>query len=88
MVVGADVLIGEILKLMGSMTIDRFCGKTMCPKSLVKWLDEKWMDVLGYKPSFNTLTRGWISFKFRTKEDLEEIFRRMWGWESLGHVIK
>jgi hypothetical protein len=38
------------------------------------WLDANWVGFLGYHHIFHTLDRGWIVFKFISKEDLGEIF--------------
>jgi hypothetical protein len=65
MVVGKDMAIEEILWIMGRTIVGRFCGKVVTAKSLSTRLAKNWKCMLGYRPDFDTLTKSWISFKFK-----------------------
>jgi len=80
-VVGDGISLDEIPELIGNTTVGCFCGKIIFPKLLRSWIDENWSDILGYRPSFHTLTQGWIYFKFWAREDLNRIFSWIWGWD-------
>jgi hypothetical protein len=88
MVVGDDVSMEEILELIGKTSGGHFCGKVVCPKALGNWIDKNWTEPLGYRPGFHTLSRGWICFKFHSREDLNNIFNRTWGWGPSDLVLK
>jgi hypothetical protein len=40
MVVDADILLGDIPKLLGRTVVRSFCGKVFFSNSLSKWIDE------------------------------------------------
>jgi hypothetical protein len=79
MVVGRDMEIGDVPKLLGQATVGRFCGKIVSAPALISSLDDNWSKVLGYRLEFHTLARDCICFKFHTKEDLALIFESSWG---------
>jgi hypothetical protein len=50
MVVGVDVEVEAIPKLLGRTTIERFCGKIVTLQSLKAWIAQNWSTLLGYCP--------------------------------------
>jgi hypothetical protein len=88
MVVGDDVEVGAIPDLLGKMMVEHFIGKVVSPTSLKGWLEEKWVQLLGYFPTYHMLARGWISFQFKRRKDLETIFNKDWGWGPSGLILK
>jgi hypothetical protein len=46
------------------------------------------MEPLGYCLVFHTLSRGRICFKFRSRENLNKNFNKMWGWGPSSLVLK
>jgi len=78
MVVGTYVEIGAIPDLLGKIIVDWFCGKFVSSSSLKDCLDVNWTRLLRYGQEFHTLAHGWIIFKLKNKEDLSNIFGRVW----------
>jgi hypothetical protein len=88
MVLGDDVLIGDIPNMVGRMVIGRFYGKSVTPTALKLWLVDHWQSLLGYFPIYYKLARGWICLFFKRHKDMMEMFRLIWGWGESGLVLK
>jgi hypothetical protein len=88
MVIGDDVDIGVILKMLVRTTVARFSGKSIIPSALQSWIDEHWIVELGYCLELHILSQGWNCFLFKTKVDMDQIFIKVWGWGPFGLTLK
>jgi hypothetical protein len=88
MVVGAYNSLDEVPDMLGKTVVGHFYGKLVSTSSLSHWLDSNWRDFIGYGPEFQTIARGWLCFKFKTKADMMNIFNRACGWGPFGVVLK
>jgi hypothetical protein len=69
----------KIPPLLGKTIVGRFSGKIVSAPLLFIWIEDNWKVLLGYNPTFHTLARGWLVFKFRNKEYLVKIFNQEWS---------
>jgi hypothetical protein len=81
MVVGRDVEIGDIPELLDQTVMGIFFGKIVTTPTLISYMVENWLKVISYRPSFHTLEREWIYFKFHSKKT-RYFSKRSWGWGS------
>ena len=63
LIVGEDIAISKVLDYLENVLMGHFCGQIASSEAIYTWIDEQWRPLLGYSPSFNHLSRGWLLFK-------------------------
>jgi hypothetical protein len=79
---GEDLWVNQIAALEGRALVGKFRGRRMVVGTLNSWIAANWVSLIGYAPIFHLLSRGWIMFIFRTKEDDGAIFVGRWYWNN------
>jgi len=88
MVIGKDIKVKDILKLLETTLVGRFYGKKMQKASLMPWVLDNWMSAMSYMSVFHGFVHSWIFFQFWLRGDYIKIKEVEWDYGPLGLVPK
>jgi len=87
-VLGKDISILEAMDMAKMVMVGMERDRCFNAKFLKDWGDNSWGVFLGQAPIVKTLTKGWLSFKFRNYEEEERVLKQPWPIDSMPIFLK
>ena len=74
---GKDLGLEHILELEGKAMVGFLARRKVNNDNVGDYILKNWCPLLGYCPTHNIMSKGWLGFKFVCKDDMEKFIAQI-----------